>query len=1407
MQGRAIDLRETSNNLKYRPYILAVAIAGCAILTPVINLYWRLEVVYTHLYYFPLLLAGIWYYKKAVMVAVFLGSYHIAVNYYLLKEFSASPVIRSLVFLFIAYYTGLISQERDRVREELQASWQQMVSIINFLPDPTFAISREGRVIAWNRAMEELTGVKERDMLGKGDYQYAVPFYGSPRPLLVDLIVEGKKESLDYYPLIQEEEGGNLITEVFCQSVGEAGAYVWAKASPLYDPRGNLVGAIESVRDITEHRQAAEQVLEYTAALEEKNLALEKAHAQLEQARQAAEEANRHKSEFLAAMSHEIRTPMNGIVAMIEILLDTPLGQEQRHYASIIRDSSDLLLSIINDILDFSHIESGRLRLECSQFCLHELLHFVICLLQPKAREKGLELEKRVSYRLPSRFEGDSLRIKQVLFNLLSNALKYTEQGRVTLKVEGQEGKGNDWTVRIAVEDTGPGISDSLVPHLFEPFTKRESPSVEGTGLGLAISKRLVEMMGGQIGYSCQPRQGSSFWFEIPLVKISVPREMDQAMEGSFSGQEGGKRGDSPTRITSGLALGHPGLVPEGQEHNNLPVLLVEDTRVNQKIALIQLKKLGFINIDLARDGQEAVESVKKKEYALILMDCRMPHVDGFEACRQIRAYEEYKGRRTPVIAMTAYSLEGDRERCLEAGMDDYISKPVKLNTLLEVFERWNLALPETRYKVTREGSRAPGREETYLHSLSPVFPVAPGGELPADPPVDLEILQGVTGLSLEDVTEIRELWRCSLQEIISRVNFLLKCLGQEDYQGIYEIAHALKSGSSSLGAVPFARICDEIGLLASRETVQGLPELYDRLLLELGRLEGYMEENLPGGVFSRQAPEEAPLPEDLGTTNLRALYVEDEEITVAITGGHLQKLFREVVIARDGKEGLECYKARGDYFDLVITDISMPGGNGLEMVEEIRNIKNDQCIVILSVHDDVQNLLRAIELGVNHFLLKPVFQDRLFKVMDHIARCIHRERELRLIQKNYIDALTGLPNRMKIIQDIEEASQATLVLINLDDFKVINNFYGHEAGDQVLREIARRLQGAFQEGKIQVFKFLSDEFALFTQEQKDSRGVELLISSVVEVIEETPVHFEESDIDLTVTLGVAGLCPGEEKTRIFLNADTALNYARKKKIKHAVFDTWMTCSAEHASNIQSVQVIKKAIKEDRVVPYYQPIINNHTGRIEKYECLARIVDQEGNPVPPAIFLEIAKKTSYYREITLSIIKKSFQVFSRYPWEFSVNLSVEDILDHEIKRVLLRELGRNSNMAKRFIVEILESEGIHNYEDIICFLQHLRALGGRVAIDDFGTGYSNLCHVVKLDVNYLKIDGSLIRNIDKDTNSKTIVESIVGFTQKMGIKTIAEFVHSREVFETSKEMGIDYSQGYFLGKPANRVRD
>jgi len=396
----------------------------------------------------------------------------------------------------------------------------------------------------------------------------------------------------------------------------------------------------------------------------------------------AAQDANEAKSMLLANISHEIRTPMNGILGFSELLLDSNVSEKQKEYLQAVMQNGNGLLVLINDILDLSKIEAGRLELEHIEFNIQNLLHSIESSFSIKIKEKGIDYITVLDSRVPVHVYGDPVRMRQVLTNLIGNAVKFTSQGTIRITVELEEENDDNLVLRFLVSDTGPGIAKENIPKLFQPFSQVDPSTTRrfgGTGLGLSISKELVTLMGGAIGVNSNEGEGAHFWFTVSLKSIRAIESISQ------------------TDDFSGIKISHKSNDKKDRQKNlihrfkgqQVRILLVEDNETNQVVALEILKKLG-LTIDIASSGTEALKILESREFDMVFMDIQMPQMDGYETTKHIREKLSPVANPTiPIIAMTAHAMKGDREKCLTAGMDDYITKPLIPAQLVDVIEKW----------------------------------------------------------------------------------------------------------------------------------------------------------------------------------------------------------------------------------------------------------------------------------------------------------------------------------------------------------------------------------------------------------------------------------------------------------------------------------------------------------------------------------------------------------------------------------------------------------------------------------------------------------------------------------------------------------------------------------------------
>ncbi|TWI74207.1 PAS domain S-box-containing protein [Desulfobotulus alkaliphilus] len=606
------------------------------------------------------------------------------------------------------------------------------------------------------------------------------------------------------------------------KNIRKNGELFWEAASitPIFNEKGEPTHYLAVKEDITERKRAEEALLE-------SNRQLETAITHASEMALKAQAAANAKGEFLANMSHEIRTPMNGVMGLTSLLLDTKLDASQRRFAETIYSSARSLLGIINDILDFSKVEAGKLDLEILAFDLEKLMEDFSSAMVTRAEEKGLGWQTAIDPDVPRLLRGDPGRLRQILTNLAGNALKFTEKGEVQVRVALEDKDGHGVRLRFEVEDTGMGIPEDRIPLLFDKFSQVDASMTRrfgGTGLGLAISRQLAGLMGGEIGVESLAGKGSTFWFTVRFGLLT---------EGEQDRLQTRERRHSLSELPS----------LSGR------ILLAEDNSINQEVALGILSKFG-LHTDTVANGLEALEAVKSLPYDLILMDVMMPEMDGLEAARRIRKMETEEGGhgggltpsakgRIPIIAMTAGAMQQDRDRCLEAGMDDFVPKPVEPEGLAEVLGKW-LAIQKNGDKE-KKGSSTSLPEDgrgTFAEAEAPPLRSSGQGAMVFD---SSDLMKRLT----EDEDLFRTVLRLSLEVIPQHMEALRLSLKSHDSKSVRWQAHTLKGMAANISANAFSELAGEMEDAAASENLIAVEEKMEAFVRSYENLREVLEDFL----------------------------------------------------------------------------------------------------------------------------------------------------------------------------------------------------------------------------------------------------------------------------------------------------------------------------------------------------------------------------------------------------------------------------------------------------------------------------------------------------------------------------------------------------------------------------------
>ena len=555
-------------------------------------------------------------------------------------------------------------------------------------------------------------------------------------------------------------------------------------------------------------------------------------------------------------------------------------------------------------------------------------------------------------------------------------------------------------------------------------------------------------------------------------------------------------------------------------------------------------------------------------------------------------------------------------------------------------------------------------------------------------------------------------------------------------------------------------------------------------------------------------------------------LYVEDEDALRDDVYQNINPFVQEVITANDGLEGLKLYQQNRNKLDLIITDILMPNMTGLEMVDKIREIDSEIPIIYTTAFNDSDYMKKTIEQSIVSYIIKPIDIELLLKGIEKASLKIENERlKTSLLEMNqkleakvnlktkelrdknealnlqlHTDELTTLANRKSLLEDISAVEYPILSIIDIDSFGTINDLYGEKVGNKVLVNMANLFDEFAKNVGCKVYRIGGDIFALLRDKKFDTNECVTHIKSLIKLVSNYTIYVKEYDITLrlAVTIGIS-----KENIDTVEKASMALIKAKKDKIEYLIYGNEHNLNKEYQNDIEWTKIIKKAIEDDSVIAYYQPIVDNKQN-ILKYECLIRIVE-DGVVHLPYLFLDIAKKAKFYPILAKIIINTAFKKAKDSGNIININLSIQDIVNKDIVDMIKNELSKG-DFAHLIIFEILESENITDYEKIISFINIVKSFGAKIAIDDFGSGYSNFGYLLRLKPDYIKIDGSIVKNIHNDKNSYLITKTINDFAHSLGIKTVAEFVHCEEVFNLLKEIDVDEYQGFYFSEPLESIQ-
>ena len=524
---------------------------------------------------------------------------------------------------------------------------------------------------------------------------------------------------------------------------------------------------------------------------------------------------------------------------------------------------------------------------------------------------------------------------------------------------------------------------------------------------------------------------------------------------------------------------------------------------------------------------------------------------------------------------------------------------------------------------------------------------------------------------------------------------------------------------------------------------------------------------------------------------NITILYAEDEKDLREVTHQILKGFTKKQYVAQNGQEGLELFKAHENEIDLIITDVNMPVMNGLDMVKEIKKININIPIIVATAFSNKEYLLEAIDIGVDKYVLKPIDIAKLLQVMSQ-SLVYHELKDL------YTDKLTNLPNRNKLKKDLDENSIDLMALLDIDEFSTVNDLFGEKIGDTILYELANKLKSYFSNEEYFVYRIEADKFAIVAkQNNKDINEFYDICKTFADKIEKESLLIDEDEIDINITIGIAQ----GDGARAYKYSQRVINYARTKLQRIMIYNESFKIQQSFEENIKWVKQLKIGFRENLFQAYFQPIVDTQTKEVHKYEALIRYVTKEGVEIAPYNFINVAKKTKLYPNIIKIVIQDSFKLIKNKNKRVSVNISFDDIANSETTSFIYEILEQNREYTQFLEFEILESEEISDFNEVSKFISEIKKFDCIVGVDDFGAGYSNFNLLTLLDIDFVKIDGSLIERINTSKDLEIIVNTIANFSKEFKVKTVAEYVSNEDIYNKIKELNIDYCQGYYFEKP------
>ncbi len=878
----------------------------------------------------------------------------------------------------------------------------------------------------------------------------------------------------------------------------------------------------------------------------------------------------------------------------------------------------------------------------------------------------------------------------------------------------------------------------------------------------------IVLMVNGENDAGASPTLAGEWSIRKPLRKAAFASVLSDALDPVAPDQDYHRVQAHP-----------PAVMTAGAEHSRARILIVEDNRSNQYVVSGMLDRLGIRSM-LASDGREALEAMRRESFDLILMDCNMPDIDGYETTRRIRALEAGNSH-IPIVAMTANVQEGDVRKCLDSGMDAYLSKPLKLDILREILDRWI-------------GKQAAGSSDKP----------PPSGPEPMSLPVaghtlDLDFfreLKGTIGAALPNILKV------FIEDLPVYLADLESAIRDGAINNIPNIAHAIKGSAANIGASRLSEISRHIESAGRKMDIEAIRMLINTLVSESQTLTALLRLELEGKAIETRDVD------PVHATHI--LVVDDDRSTRYALRNILEEEGYVVHEADNGAAAIDLCNSHAP--DLILMDGKMPVMDGFSACQHLKQQTDSAHIPILIITglEDEDSIERAFSAGATDYISKPVNYSVLRRRISHLMNASRTERHMHRLA--FSDSLTGLPNRARFtshlgnLLDINRDMNKPLAVmfIDIDRFKLINDTLGHDAGDMLLKIVAERLHHCVRDGDL-VARLGGDEFTIVL----DNIGSREILASIAKKICASfskPVSFLDQEIFITLSIGIS-MYPSDaaDMATLMKHADTAMFNAKRYRNDFRFFEYGM--EADVAKRLKLESDLRRAIDRDELLIHYQPQIESRTGIVTGVEALVRWRHPERGIVAPADFIPLAEDTGLISQIGEQVLYKACRQLMNWmnkgypPMRMAINLSVRQLEKYEIINTVTKVIEETGIPPECLELEITETVIMEHAEEMISIFRKLKEMNVHLAIDDFGTGYSSLAYLKRFPVDILKIDRSFVQDIPTVREDIAIITGVIAMARGLGLEVTAEGVENSEQARFLRESGCDYMQGYYFSEP------